>query len=433
MKARQFFVLLLFLVGCDQGVPPEPSNLENLPTFTVMQHVVFDRQCATAGCHNSTSRAGGLSLAADESFGNLVDIDPSNTMAKNDGLKRIKPGDPMRSFLFHKIDQPIRAGYGERMPFGSNQLPSQYREFVRQWIAGGAPQDGIVADVRLLKDPIVSQDDFTPLTPPGQGIQLHLRPFAIDPGKEREIFVYGKINTSDTLYVTRVEIKMRGGSHHFILYKYFGNDLVEGQQRDLYSAINEELFRSGREYMIGAQTPYLAYDLPAGVAMPLAPDQGFDLNSHYVNKGSDIISGEVFVNLFTAPKIDTLRIAKPIFNNFIGFTLPARQKTTITRTTIYNRSIKIFSLSSHTHKRGESFKIFLVGGSYDGTLVYENHSWDHPPNVTFPSAAFPRLIEIEPGWGYRIEVVYNNETERIIRFGLTSEDEMCIVLGYYYE
>jgi hypothetical protein len=89
-------------------------------------------------------------------------------------------------------------------------------------------------------------------------------------------------------------------------------------------------------------------------------------------------------------------VAKPIFNNFINFTLPARQKTTVERTITFNKSLKIFSLSSHTHKRGESFNISLVGGPHDGTLVYENNSWDHPPNVTFPNQAFPHLIEIQP-------------------------------------
>jgi hypothetical protein len=41
-------------------------------------------------------------------------------------------------------------------------------------------------------------------------------------------------------------------------------------------------------------------------------------------------------------------------------------------------------------------------------------------------------LRFETGWGYRVEVVYNNETSRTIRFGFTSEDEMCIVIGYYY-
>lgn len=84
-------------------------------------------------------------------------------------------------------------------------------------------------------------------------------------------------------------------------------------------------------------------------------------------------------------------------------------------------------LSSHTHKHGESFKIYRVGGAEDGILIYENYDWDHPPTKTFT-----RPLRFETSQGYRIAVTYNNETDRDIRFGVTSEDEMCIVVGYCY-
>lgn len=436
MRKSLAFLSLFWLIlsGCRKDSPVEPPDIDSQPTFFVLQNVILNQQCASSGCHNSTSRSGGLDLSQNVAFENLINGSPTNSFARNDGLLRIKPGKPDSSFLFLKVDDKLKGGYGERMPLGSSKpMPSNYREFVRQWIAAGAPKDGIVADVRLLKDPIIQNDAFVPPPPPNSGIQLHLRPYIIDPAKEREIFVYQRLTTQETLYVSKVEIKMREGSHHFILYKYFGMDLAEGVVRDLHESVAQEIFRPGREYMMGAQTPHLSYELPAQVVMPIYPAQGFDLNSHYVNKATGLLTGEVYVNLHTVPKTDSLKIAKPSFDNYVGFRLDPKQKTTVTRTTTFSKAVKIFMLSSHTHKRGESFKIFLEGGPYSGTLVYENASWDHPPNVRFPNAAFPRLIEIESGWGYRIEVVYNNETDRTIRFGLTSDDEMCIVLGYYYE
>ncbi len=84
-------------------------------------------------------------------------------------------------------------------------------------------------------------------------------------------------------------------------------------------------------------------------------------------------------------------------------------------------------LSSHTHKRGESFKIYGVGGVNNGNLLYENSDWDHPPLKTFSPP-----LRFEAGEGYRIEVTYNNNTDRDLHFGITSEDEMCIVVGYYH-
>lgn len=429
-----FASVSVLLFSCRNEATVQVPDQLNQPTFDVIQTTIFSQQCASSGCHNSVSKSGGLDLSAGASFPNLVGARPSNTFAQLDGLLRVHPAKAESSFLFLKLEGNLKGGYGERMPLGSSvPMSSNRREFIRQWIAAGAPRDGVVADVRLLKDPISERDEFMPLPPPQNGVQLHVRPFAIDPGREREIFVFERISAQETLYVSKVEIKMREGSHHFILYKYAGTDLGVGQVRDLEGSLPQEMFRIGREYTIGSQTPLLSYELPSNVVIPLSPSQGFDLNTHYVNKGTEVATGEVYINLHTVPRTDSTKIARPIFDNYVGFRLPPQQRTTVTRTTTVSTPAKIFMLSSHTHKRGESFKIFLVGGPYHGTLVYENTSWDHPPNVRYPNTAFPRIIDVQSGWGYRIEVVYNNDTDRTLTFGLTSEDEMCIVLGLYYE
>lgn len=224
---------------------------------------------------------------------------------------------------------------------------------------------------------------------------------------------------------------MREGSHHFILYKFsFGALLQPGVVRDLtaQSVFQEMQLGAYREFMIGSQMPYFSYTLPEGVVLPVGPNQGFDLNSHYVNThSSSILVGEAYVNLHTVPKSGNLKVAVPLFDNYLSFFLPRRQRTLVQRTVLFQEPRNVFMLTSHTHKRGESFKIFLVGGPDNGKLVYENYSWDHPATKTFTPP-----LRFEAGWGYRIEVVYNNETDRDIRFGFTSEDEMCIVIGYYY-
>jgi hypothetical protein len=434
------FVFLLLLVSFGVGCGPRPEGPESdedndgLPagSFAKLQRAVFNQHCATSGCHNSVSKAGGLVLEASVSYNNLVNSTPTNTAARTAGYKRVKPSRPDSSFLYLKTGSSLTGEYGDRMPMNStNGLTSSAREFIRQWIAAGAPYSGDVADQRLLLQPVVSRDPFTPLALPQQGIQLHVRPFAIDPGKEREIFVYERASNSDTLYVNRIEVKMREGSHHFILYKFrFGALLQPGVVRDFnsQSLFQEMQLGAYREFMIGSQTPYFSYGLPDDVVLPISPSQGFDLNSHYVNaSATSPLIGEVYVNLHTVPKAPNQKIALSLFDNYVAFTLPARRRTLVQRTVTFQERRNVFMLTSHTHKRGESFKIFLVGGPDNGKLVYENHSWHHPVVRTYTPP-----LRFEAGWGYRIEVVYNNETDRDIRFGFTSEDEMCIVIGYYY-
>ena len=59
---------------------------------------------------------------------------------------------------------------------------------------------------------------FTPLAPPENGFQLRFGPMEIPPNSEREVFQYTDIGHSEDIYVNRVEIEMRPGSHHFIIY-----------------------------------------------------------------------------------------------------------------------------------------------------------------------------------------------------------------------
>jgi hypothetical protein len=437
LKSRGFIALLsvlgLFFLasGCSKENTTDPSA--DSGSFGLLKKNVLDQNCATSGCHNSSSKAGGMVLEGSEAFASLVNVQPSNTAAKNAGLLRVKPSQPEKSFLYLKTDQVVSSQYGDRMPQSSSQgLNSSAHEFIRQWIAAGAPETGEVADRRLLEEPALPTSAFVAPISPAQGLQLHLRPFAIDPKTEREIFVYNQsVNAQDTLYVNRVDISMREGSHHFILYKFRGLGIVEPdvvRNFDATTLIHEMQVGAYREFFIGTQTPSFSYTLPDSVILPLIPGQGFDLNSHYTNNaGTSVMIGEVYVNLHTVQRTSTAKVAQAIFDNNISFSLPPRRQTLVQRTVLYNTARNVFLFSSHNHKRGQSFKIYLVGGPDNGKLVYENYTWDHPPTKTFSPP-----IHFEAGWGYRIEVGYDNETDRTIAFGFTSEDEMCIVLGYYF-
>jgi hypothetical protein len=80
------------------------------------------------------------------------------------------------------------------------------------------------------------------------------------------------------------------------------------------------------------------------------------------------------------------------------------------------------------HKLGEKFVIKIKGGSRDGEVVYTSTDWAHPDIVTFKTP-----IILQKGEGLTSEITYNNTTSKAVSFGLTSEDEMGIIFGYYFE
>jgi hypothetical protein len=450
MKNTSHYIIASFvLIGiltladaCQQAVE------QKMDTFQLIQSQILDKNCATSGCHASPNdgsfKQHGLVLAQSVAFANLVNAAPNNANAKKDGLLRVKPFKADQSLLFHKLQQTPAAhhsaDYGNPMPLGLSPLRNGQIEFIRRWIEAGAPEKGSVVDEEVLKDSSITFAKFEPLAMPNatQGLQMSLPTFEVAPNFERELFYYKAVGNKEPLLVNKIEIKMRSGSHHFILYGFEGNtpsnvipkpDVI----RDLRNANGAYNFATViamgyHVFWAGTQTPYHNYSFPEGTALEIPANFYFDMNSHYVNKSTNTIPGEVSINLYTVPASQVQRKVKVINWGNGSLNLPPNQRTTATRTFRVDKRTSIVSLTSHMHKLGEKFVIKIAGGARNGEVVYTATDWEHPDIVNFA-----KPIILNAGEGLTSEITYNNTTSNTVRFGLTSEDEMGIIFGYYYE
>ncbi|SFF41649.1 monooxygenase [Thermoflexibacter ruber] len=452
MKIKLLHITLLIVSAAMLlGVHACKLNLreQKMDSFQIIQSQIFDKGCATSGCHASKNdgsfRQHGLVLEKSVAFTNLVNALPTNTDAKADGLLRVKPFKSDQSFLFHKLQQNpsehhSKKNYGSPMPLGSRPLTNGQIEFIRRWIEAGAPEKGSVVDEKVLEDSSVTYAKFEALAPPpvGQGLQMSLPLFEVAPNFERELFMYRKVGNSLPLLVNKVEIKMRTGSHHFILYGF--NENTPASLIPQFDVIRDLRYPNGNLnintvvsmgyhiFWAGAQTPYHNYTFPEGTALEIPANFAFDMNSHYVNKTSAPIPGEVSINLYTVPASTVKHKVKVINWGNNSINLPPNQRTTITRTFRVNKRTRIVALTSHMHKLGEKFVIKIAGGARNGEIVYTSTDWEHPDIINYPTP-----IVLNVGEGLTSEITYNNTTSRIVSFGLTSEDEMGIIFGYYYE
>ncbi len=438
------FSVLIFTDACQQSTVEQKMD-----SFQLIQDKIFAKNCATSGCHASPTdgsfKQHGLVLERTVAFTNLVNVASTNPNAKADGLLRIKPFKADQSFLFHKLQQATAEhhnskDYGSPMPLGSRPLTNGQIEFIRRWIEVGAPEKGIVVDEKVLEDSTVTYPKFEALAPPpsGQGLQMRLPTFEVAPKFEREFFMYQKVGNTEPLLVNRVEIKMRAGSHHFILYGFEDKTPPSiippfGQMRDIRMPngnlnVSTIISMGYHVYWAGTQTPYHNYTFPEGTALEIPANFAFDMNSHYVNKGLTAIPGEVNINLFTVPASQVKKKVKVINWGNTSLNIPANQRTTISKTFKVSKQTKIVSLTSHMHKLGEKFVIKIVGGSRNGEIIYTTTDWAHPAIINFTTP-----ILLNSGEGLSSEITYNNTTNRNVQFGLTSEDEMGIIFGYYYE
>lgn len=433
-------------------------------TYHDIQHGIFDKSCVNSVCHGTPANAGGLNLAYENSYHNLVRQTPRNPSAAAAGLKLVDPGKPDNSFLLTKLVGPTSAELGERMPFGAGKLHKGKIAAIRTWIGAGAPEKeklSNIGDLGVLRDP---EETFeVPKPPPiGQGYQIHLPPFRVEAGKELEVFYATQITNENgdslegDIFVNGFDIFYSTGSHHFILYRITRLGLLRGLlEKNVVPGIGvnpEDTFRvvnpkEGKRFallerlpVIGSQRAETKIRFPEGVALRIAEDTIFDMNSHYVNLlGTEELIGEVYINLWTLPPEEVKYEAR-------GFAVSNKEIEVQPQTTrmvegewlVENElkllkllgyenvtELNVFQLTSHMHRHGERFEIYRIS---TGELLHHSIAYNNAPVDQFNPP-----LKFSVGDGLRFECTHSNfDTETPIRYGVTSEDEMAVMFGFYY-
>jgi hypothetical protein len=277
--------------------------------------------------------------------------------------------------------------------------------------------------------------DFTALAIPktGEGYQVKIDPFPIQKNFEREFYIRKELGNKEEVYLSGFEMKARTGTHHLIAYSFGKDDKLPpaNVMYDQNMPNNTLAYRSARTTggpLFQSPTANYKLNLPAGYALKIDPNTSFLMNSHYFNKTDKTRFGEIFVNFYTIPKEKVEHLLDVEYLEPNGqFILPPNKKTTIVSDFIFDKETVIPSMISHYHKRGEKFEVRLKGGARDGELIYESTYYDDPKTLNFT----PALV-LKKGEGLTSTVSYNNDTNRTIKWGVTSEDEMDILIIFKY-
>ena len=441
-----------------QTVPDENSAYHDI------QEYIFDKSCASSTCHAAPANSRGLSLEYRLSYDALVGVVPQNPAAAAAGMKLVDPGNPDNSFLLTKLIGPESPNQGARMPFNAGMIHNGKIEAIRTWIEAGAPETGKVpgiGDLGVLRDP---DEVFEPPAPPppGQGYQLHLPPFKIEPRTEREVYYATQIKDENgnpvegDIFINKVEIFYPAGSHHFIIYLVTEEGLAKGlldngiipdiavNPEDKFRELDTDdpdpvlgIFGVDRLFVVGTQTDETLFQFPEGVGLRLPGDTVYDLNSHYINLlGDETLLGETYVNIYTIPEEEVKYEAVEIFVSNRSINVPPGT-TRVAKLTWYvedelmkrghdpGTELSVFLLTSHMHRHGELFEIFQSSTS---DLLHRSIAYDDAPITLYD----PVLV-LSPDDGLRFQCTHNNyDTNKPLVFGLTSEHEMCIIFGYYY-
>ncbi len=442
------FTLLAIASACggDAATDGSPSSTAANGTFARIQRDILDPSCVS--CHrtgDANARQSRLVLTSDSAYQQLVGIASVQQIARSDGVARVKPFRADSSLLYHKlawVPGHHSRDYGQLMPMGTTKgVTAGQLEYVRRWIEAGAPRNGHVVDTAVLADVRLQSASFTPLgAPTTAGLQLKVDSFAVSPGSERELFVYRRVGNASDLYVTRIQSRMRPGSHHLLLYTFDESRTTfpcnlrppANTVRDIRNAngtvnIVNTLPMACHVFFAGAMTQDFDYRFPPGVALRLPANAALDFNVHYVNRAPIDLPGEAFANLYTSDRSQVQTVARTLNLANTSFSLPPKQRTTIR--TVFPMSVRttVLGLTSHMHAMGERYEIRVRRANGTETTVYVNTDWEHPDFTNFDTP-----IVLQPGDALVSVVTWNNVTDRTIGFGLLSTDEMNIIFGYAY-
>lgn len=148
--------VLLCVSACRKALDPKPEPPNNGPytppnsSFGLIYTEIFSASCSIGGCHDGDSRS--PTLVGQFTYENIVSKEPINAAARDANLELIKPGVADSSFLYQKmIFDSSDFQFGSGMPLIGPDIDANKIEFLRQWIAAGAPLEGHVADRSLIE------------------------------------------------------------------------------------------------------------------------------------------------------------------------------------------------------------------------------------------------------------------------------------------
>ncbi len=277
------------------------------------------------------------------------------------------------------------------------------------------------------------------LAPPGAGEGVQFKMLShIDAGKEIERCQL-VVAPPGGLFVHKDEVRFTAGSHHVLLYKTpypsipaknrHGVAVNGAEVHDCASGALDAWEVNG--VVAGSQSrdgDSIVGELPEGVAITIEPGAVLLMNTHYLNASSAPVDADARINLYTLPREQVKTEAGVMFfyNPFIR--VPANGKGSAEMRCPVPHDISIVRVQSHMHRRGVGFVADLGDGA--GAVqdeIYTSHTWEQVPAKTFEP-----LLQIKAGHSIDYRCDYSNTEARDVMQGLTTKDEMCMLIGPYF-
>jgi hypothetical protein len=264
-------------------------------------------------------------------------------------------------------------------------------------------------------------------------ITLIARAGRVTPGEEKQTCHRTRFPRRQEVDVNRVQMFVKGGSHHVHLYRPYGGE-VEFPTKDCPFAVDFSKW----QLVTASQNPVLDWQLPPGVAINFLPRQPLMIQTHFVNAQALDVRGAAKAKIKLHPMDPSTVTAHggALFGQDRTVNVPPGDHLQISRCALTGdaasgRQLTIMALTGHYHFRGTEFTVYRTRGDGSlGELVYEHHGYDDPKWQEYPGS---QAIVLAPGEGLEWWCRYRNDTTETFQFGAnTQRNEHCNLFGFYY-
>ena len=260
-----------------------------------------------------------------------------------------------------------------------------------------------------------------------------MSPFVIAPSDEREVCEYRRLSNRKTIDAQQFEFSASPGTHHIAIWAYYG------KERDPSNFPSKPTDTAGcngfgpndsynKSTLAGSSRGgRYAVRFPDGIALRLAPHQPLLLNAHYKNGTPDVMRPEILFNVTPAKRGTVRHHAESLTIGNYDITIPAHATGTLVSEWHAPIDLNVIELASHQHKRGTRFTIERLENGVDTGRIYETTNWETPSEL-WPTEP----MRVRAGDGFRFTCEWKNDDDHLVHFGVTTDDEMCFLTGYYY-
>ena len=268
--------------------------------------------------------------------------------------------------------------------------------------------------------------------PPPAGLHWTVPGFVIAPGTEGYQCFYFHQRTGGTASKPRGAVKFSYAPdstavHHVVVFTSTNNEPHDTTQPCQFLFADGWNFR----YAGGKATGPLV--VPAGTAVPLAPEEVWVFQFHFLNASTAPITDHSAIDIEFADPEASFTHASLLLLGKKGFSIPSTGSPVEVVGTcdvpVGTPPMKIFGLWPHMHQIGTHFKVDITHAGVSTTPIDEAWNFGDQTLWTYPGAS---EINFGAGDSIRTTCTYVNSTGQAVAFGELSEQEMCFNFVYYY-